>query len=857
MNLVLSLSAIFSVITVISEAAVIEDKTNRTSEGWLAPGRANRNVCEAYDVLFPDGYCEHILGNSPVFGKTKEDLRNNENSMLRYNLLKVYSKFYKELDVRESCLAAVDDIYCHYYFPRCYISSPPQPVCREACEEKFLKVCDHEIKVAKTFNEDNPVLSWPYYWDIINCTTLPYRNQTSNCYYPDVIQDQLNILESKECFYGDGRGYHGNKNTTVSGYKCQSWNATTPREHDITGLIYEEITNCTNLCRNPGGFGLDGPWCFTTSDTVQWEYCGLPRCAKKAPSSTPSGFRGHNVSSTSIQVNWEDVPKSSVNGILLGFHVACNLVNCSEEQVMDLPRENHSCVFRGLEKYKNYSCCLRAYNNFGNGSWSEELVISTDEDVPGAPPESLKAWNQSSTSLYAEWSPIPFGERNGRILGYIVEIKSAEEKGGRGEMKNFTRSRNVTFTRLKKYHKYMVKVRGLTQRGEGPVKDVTAQTDEDVPDHPPLNISATTIGSSAVLLEWNPVPPEHTNGKVLGYKVFYGDENGTTRGKSTVSTGKTFQNIEGLTPHTNYIFQILAFTAKGDGTTSAPYYVKTGAPPPLLNEIYKDSTGAITAAVLSGIAVLAGVFLTIWYIRKKRRQVERENNDGNDPHPLVTPYAASSPDWLERIIASHNYEIMENEVDEDVPATCQRVPYINIAPNGSLKLPPYLRNIFLEFERYYENTRYQRLKRGRRFIGWTSDANDGLLYDTLQRGMPVPSVSPNSLSREPAHQTTVKDSREGLKRHSISLGELRGVREAVQDKFCSTQPVEIDTVGCTTSHNRRRFSVDLGEVREFIAMTEMKSTPTENPAVADHWPADMRETHQSESLANQLPAAYV
>ena len=33
--------------------------------------------------------------------------------------------------------------------------------------------------------------------------------------------------------------------------------------------------------------------------------------------------------------------------------------------------------------------------------------------------------------------------------------------------------------------------------------------------------------------------------------------------------------------------------------------------------------------MLSGIAVLAGVFLTILYIRKKRRQVERENNDGD------------------------------------------------------------------------------------------------------------------------------------------------------------------------------------------------------------------------------------
>ena len=84
-----------------------------------------------------------------------------------------------------------------------------------------------------------------------------------------------------------------------------------------------------------------------------------------------------------------------------------------------------------------------------------------------------------------------------------------------------------------------------------------------------------------------------------------------------------------------------------------------------------------------------------------------------DPNALVTPYATSAPDWLERINAPHIYEIVENdhEVDEDVSVICHRVPYINIAPNGSLKLPPYLRNIFLEFERYYENTRYQRLKR--------------------------------------------------------------------------------------------------------------------------------------------------
>ena len=33
-----------------------------------------------------------------------------------------------------------------------------------------------------------------------------------------------------------------------------------------------------------------------------------------------------------------------------------------------------------MEKYTNYSCRLRAYNNFGNGTWSKQLLISTDED---------------------------------------------------------------------------------------------------------------------------------------------------------------------------------------------------------------------------------------------------------------------------------------------------------------------------------------------------------------------------------------------------------------------------------------------------------------------------------------------
>ena len=72
------------------------------------------------------------------------------------------------------------------------------------------------------------------------------------------------------------------------------------------------------------------------------------------------------------------------------------------------------------------------------------------------------------------------------------------------------------------------------------------------------------------------VPPEH--GEVLGYKVFFSDVNSILRGiKSVYSPAETSVKIESLRPNRNYSFQILAFTAKGDGEISAQYFVKTRA----------------------------------------------------------------------------------------------------------------------------------------------------------------------------------------------------------------------------------------------------------------------------------------
>ena len=60
--------------------------------------------------------------------------------------------------------------------------------------------------------------------------------------------------------------------------------------------------------------------------------------------------------------------------------MACKRPNTSDRHFVDLSPAEHTWVLNGLHIYRNYSCWLRAYNNYGNGTWSKELVISTDED---------------------------------------------------------------------------------------------------------------------------------------------------------------------------------------------------------------------------------------------------------------------------------------------------------------------------------------------------------------------------------------------------------------------------------------------------------------------------------------------
>lgn len=148
--------------------------------------------CSPYQDKFPDGYCKDIIGYLPVYGNY-QDLNKSENEMRRFQTVKNLvlqtrpQPWQRGIPfVRQSCLDMVDDVYCHHYFKRCYISSRLQVVCRETCEELLFKFCDREYKNLQDFARMVP----SFFMDVINCSTLPFRNKSPNCYYPDKIRGQ-------------------------------------------------------------------------------------------------------------------------------------------------------------------------------------------------------------------------------------------------------------------------------------------------------------------------------------------------------------------------------------------------------------------------------------------------------------------------------------------------------------------------------------------------------------------------------------------------------------------------------------------------------------------------------------------
>ena len=117
------------------------------------------------------------------------------------------------------------------------------------------------------------------------------------------------------------------------------------------------------------------------------------------PNAPPVNVQGHDISSTSIWVDWDNVPVVDQNGIILRYTVRYAALPGGIPRTVVVSAPITHVTVRGLEEHTNYSILVFASTVKGDGNSSNPIIVTTDEDskLPKAVRHlTIKKWKVSS-----------------------------------------------------------------------------------------------------------------------------------------------------------------------------------------------------------------------------------------------------------------------------------------------------------------------------------------------------------------------------------------------------------------------------------------------------------------------------
>uniref|UniRef100_A0AAQ5YNP5 DCC netrin 1 receptor n=1 Tax=Amphiprion ocellaris TaxID=80972 RepID=A0AAQ5YNP5_AMPOC len=275
-------------------------------------------------------------------------------------------------------------------------------------------------------------------------------------------------------------------------------------------------------------------------------------------------LRAGSLSPTSVQVNWE--PPSLPNGPVLGYRLLWTESPSGKEQSVEVNGLNYK--MEGLNKFTEYTVRVLAINRYGPGTASEPLSVTTQSDVPSAPPQNITLEVVLSRSIKVSWQPPPRGAQNGLITAYKIKYRKT---GRRGDQELNVRYDDVVslalFPGLEKGSQYSFQVAAMTVNGTGPASEwFTAETPENdldesqVPDQP-SSLHVRPLPNS-IIMSWT--PPLSPNILVRGYIIGYGV--GSPYAETVrVDSKQRYYSIENLEPSSHYVISLKAFNNAGEG----------------------------------------------------------------------------------------------------------------------------------------------------------------------------------------------------------------------------------------------------------------------------------------------------
>ena len=101
------------------------------------------------------------------------------------------------------------------------------------------------------------------------------------------------------------------------------------------------------------------------------------------PASPLGNVNAVNISSTAIQVTWNDIPAIDKNGIITQYEVEYNQSTFSGATMYNTTTVDSPTLMvdlTGLEEYVEYSIRVRAYTSVGAGPYSDVVMERTEQD---------------------------------------------------------------------------------------------------------------------------------------------------------------------------------------------------------------------------------------------------------------------------------------------------------------------------------------------------------------------------------------------------------------------------------------------------------------------------------------------
>ncbi|XP_047678606.1 phosphatidylinositol phosphatase PTPRQ isoform X2 [Tachysurus fulvidraco] len=267
------------------------------------------------------------------------------------------------------------------------------------------------------------------------------------------------------------------------------------------------------------------------------------------PGSPPYGLSYDSISSSEVNVSWS--PPLVPNGVILYYSVEYwNITH-----TLNITTHTPSVLLSNLRKYARYRLSVQAATRVGLGNHSSEILnITTLEDVPSSPPQSLYYRKLSDNQVELSWKPPE--DANSEILYYVVRVWNQSSEF----VTNVTKTSVVVSVDGPGY--YNASVSSWTRLGDGGVLIyITFSTSESVPSDPPQNVFYTLLSPRSVRLSWS--PPTQPNGIIQYYTIYYSDN-------ITISTQRVpglvqWVQLDRLRAGHEYRVWLSSSTSLGDG----------------------------------------------------------------------------------------------------------------------------------------------------------------------------------------------------------------------------------------------------------------------------------------------------